>query len=77
MAAYMYSFPIELGRWSRTERANRLCNECNVMGDEEHFIYNCTTVDRTGLDPIPPFSELSSYKHLSVLIQKLKDLNYL
>ena len=72
-----HSFPIELGRWSRTERANRLCNMCNVMGDEEHYIYNCTTLDRTGLDPIPSFSELSTYKHLSALILRLHTLNYL
>lgn len=72
-----HSLPIELGRWSRTERVNRLCNECNCIGDEVHYIYHCTTIDRTGWDPIPPLSELSSYRHLASLISNFKFNFYL
>ena len=36
-----HSMPIELGRWNRTSRENRLCRNCGVLGDEKHFIYHC------------------------------------
>ena len=39
------SMPIELGRWNRTPREDRLCNCCGVLGGERHFTYNCPTID--------------------------------
>ena len=40
-----HSFPIELGRWTRTKREDRLCSTCGVLGDEAHFIYYCSNVE--------------------------------
>ena len=56
-----HSFPIGTGRWSRTKREERLCEKCGVLGDEIHYIYNCTDVNRTGLSTIPDLSELGTY----------------
>lgn len=33
--------PIESVRWGNVERENRLCNFCNKLGDEYHFILEC------------------------------------
>ena len=70
-----HSFPIELGRWSRTNRENRLCSTCGILGDEYHYIYTCTAIDRSSLGEIPAFHELSEYVDLPQLLYLLK--NYL
>ena len=36
--------PIETGRWCGTDRQQRKCNTCHVMGDEHHAIYTCSQV---------------------------------
>ena len=41
--------PIETGRWSRTERKDRLCRLCGVVGDEEHVLFFCSMVNRNNL----------------------------
>ena len=50
--------PIETGRWSRKPRNERLCHSCDVLGDEFHYVFNCTEIDRTGLDLPGTFHEL-------------------
>ena len=37
-----HTLPIEQGRWSGTVREERLCNKCNIIGDEYHFITSCS-----------------------------------
>ena len=34
---------IETGRWTKTERENRLCKQCtqNEIEDENHFLFKC------------------------------------
>ena len=64
-------FPIETGRWTRTKREDRICTTCNVLGDEEHYIYECEEVNRNGLLNIPPMSELTNYEQLPTLLNKL------
>ena len=41
-----HRLPIETGRWSRTPRLDRLCHICNVLGDEYHFLFDCTETFR-------------------------------
>ena len=48
-----HNLPIEAGRWCRTLREDRLCNTCQVLVDEEHYIYTCSEIDRYGLTNIP------------------------
>ena len=66
-----HSMPIETGRWSRTPREERLCTTCNTLGDERHFIYHCTNVDRTDLDDIPELDQLENYGKLKLLMKNL------
>ena len=66
-----HSFPIETGRWSRTKREERLCETCGVLGDEIHYIYSCTDVDRTGLSDIPDLCDLGTYDKLNTLLTNL------
>ena len=66
-----HSMPIETGRWSRTLREERLCTTCNTLGDERHFIYHCTNVDRTDLDDIPELDQLQNYEKLKLLMKNL------
>ena len=42
-----HCLPIETGRWSRVTREQRLCETCNVLGDEHHVKYHCTCMYRT------------------------------
>ena len=39
--------PIETGRWQNIERENRKCVLCNsdAIGDEYHYIFNCSAFD--------------------------------
>ena len=70
-----HSMPIELGRWNRTPREDRLCINCGVLGDERHFIYNCPTIERSELLDIPTLDELDNYDKLPSLLRALA--NYL
>ena len=36
---------IETGRWNRTPREQRLCNKCNELEDEFHFLFECKLYD--------------------------------
>ena len=36
-----HHLPIETMRWGRVKRENRLCSRCHVLGDENHFLFNC------------------------------------
>ena len=68
-----HSMPIEQGRWNRMKRDVRLCNVCNVVGDEKHYIYDCPTIDRTDLGDIPSsLHQLAEYKKLPALLQAIK-----
>ena len=53
-----HHLPIETGRWSRKPRNERLCNSCGVLGDEFHFVFHCTDIDRSGLHLPTTFAEL-------------------
>jgi hypothetical protein len=66
-----HSMPIETGRWSRITREERLCPTCNSLGDERHFIYDCTDVDRTNLGDIPELHQLENYGKLNLLMENL------
>ena len=67
-----HSMPIELLRWNRLNRDVRLCNVCQVVGDERHYIYDCPTVNREDLVDIPELNEIASYEKLPILLQVLK-----
>ena len=68
-----HSMPIETGRWTRVPRENRLCPNCNVLGDERHFLYECNEIDRTDLSDIPELHQLSDYSKLKILMDNLDE----
>ena len=74
---HSHSMPIELGRWNGTKRNLRICKNCKVLGDEKHFIYECPTVNRAGLNDIPSLNKLSNYEKLLALLKNLSDEIYL
>ena len=45
-----HNLPIETGRWCRKLRCERLCETCDVLGDEVHFLFHCTELNRDGLN---------------------------
>ena len=42
--------PIETGRWTRRPREERVCETCDVLGDEKHMLFECNEIDRTNLN---------------------------
>ena len=66
-----HSFPIETGRYTRVKREDRLCIDCRKLGDEEHYIYECLSVDRTDLTNIPTFDKLNKYEKINLLMKNL------
>ena len=69
--------PIETGRWSRTNRADRLCIECGVLGDERHAIYLCRNVDRTNVVIPADLSDIWSSDSIFTLFKNFKNANIL
>ena len=69
-----HHLPVETGRWSRTARANRLCVDCRVLGDELHALYHCSAVDRSDIvlpgDPGNIWESAGVFK----LFQRMKEL---
>ena len=33
---------VETGRYKKVPREDRLCNTCNIIDDEHHFLFDCT-----------------------------------
>ena len=70
-------FPIETGRWNRTARPNRLCLECNELGDEKHYIYNCSAISRDNLTLDNDISKIWEQPSVYELARRLKEKKYL
>ena len=69
----MFTFELAFVPYTRTKREDRLCSTCGVLGDEAHFIYYCSNVERGNLTDIPDLCDLSSYEKLQILLMKLKE----
>ena len=72
-----HMLPIETGRWSRTERQDRLCRTCNVLGDESHALFRCTAVNRDLLDLPGSISEIWKADDIFSLFKRLREANFL
>ena len=44
-----HKLPIETGRWKGLDRCDRVYPECQVLGDEEHFLFHCSLVSRSAI----------------------------
>ena len=71
-----HSLPIETGRWSRKKREDRLCEECKVIGDENHFLYDCCKVERGDLT-LDIMSKIWLRPDIFVMIRRLKNIDVL
>jgi len=47
-----HRLPIETGRWIRTPQNERLCLNCNKLGDEYHYLFECSIFDNERKDLI-------------------------
>ena len=68
--------PIETGRWSRKQRHERLCTNCDTIGDEEHIIYNCTLISRDGIQ-IDEISKLWFQPEVYEIFSRIKAAKFL
>ena len=40
-----HCLPIETGRWQNNPIVNRKCNECGSLGDEYHYLFECSVFE--------------------------------
>ena len=69
--------PIETGRWSRTIRANRICSNCKVLGDERHALFACSVIDRVALELPNSMSEIWNSADIFTLVKRMKEAEML
>ena len=72
-----HRLPIETGRWSRKKREERLCEECKVMGDEAHYVYNCSLVTRNDLSLENDLGRIWTQPDVFQLIKRLGQIDLL
>ena len=72
-----HKLPIETGRWKGLERSDRVCPECMVLGDEEHFLFSCVQVRRDDLHLPLEFENLWKHAGVFELFSRLKDVDVL
>ena len=72
-----HNLPIETGRWARKVRADRLCLDCGVLGDERHALFHCSKIDRNGLVLPNSLSDIWEADDVFPLFGRLKDGNVL
>ena len=73
-----HKLKIEIGRWHRIPRNERLCTTCQELGDENHVIYNCTDVYRDDLTDLPTdIAAVWTYPKISTLFKRIIDADYL
>ena len=73
-----HKLPIEKGRWSNIPRENRYCELCqkNQIGDEYHYIYECTNLSekRTSLLPKHLIEHLNIIKFKNLMTSERKPI---
>ena len=72
-----HNLPVETGRWSRKDREDRVCEVCGVVGDEVHYLYNCTQVQRDDLNVLGDICSIWEQPDIFKLIGRIKSLDIL
>ena len=72
-----HKLPIETGRWKGLDRSDRICPQCNVLGDEEHYLYSCVQVRRDDLQLPLEMKDLWKHAGVFTLFSRLKDIDVL
>lgn len=50
-----HRLPIEVGRWRSIPANERLCSNCNTLGDEFHYLFLCPLFDHELKKLIKPY----------------------
>ena len=72
-----HKLPIETGRWMGLERKDRLCTECNILGDESHYLFYCSRIKRDDFMFSGRFDDLWKDPNVFQLFSRLKDIDVL
>ena len=57
------------------DRNDRVCPECKVLGDEEHFLYDCQQIRRDDLQLPGSFADLWQHANVFKLFSRLVDID--
>ena len=69
-----HKLPIETGRWSRTQRNQRLCKTCGILGDEEHYIFHCPLIKRNDIiNKVMKLEDIWNIKNINLLFMRMKN----
>ena len=68
-----HMLPIETGRWTRTVREERICRECNVLGDEKHALFHCQSICRDNLVLPNTLNTIWESDDVFALFEKMKE----
>ena len=69
-----HNLAIETGRWCRRKREDRLCNTCNLLGDENHAVFSCSKIERSDLLELPEtLSAVWEWEGVNILFKRLRD----
>ena len=72
-----HNLPIEKGRWRRLNREERVCANCNVVGDEHHVLYDCSLIFREDLDLPDDMSCIWTHSDVFRLFERIKETDFL
>ena len=72
-----HNLPIETGRWCQKKREERLCTECDAVGDDLHYVYNCSLVLRDDLKLENDIGRIWTHPDIFTLIRRLKAIDLL
>ena len=59
------------------ERKDRLCTECNILGDESHYLFYCSRIKRDDFMFSGRFDDLWKDPNVFQLFSLLKDIDVL
>ena len=70
-----HRLPIETGRWNLKKREDRLCDVCGVIGNEAHYIYECTRIPRNDLNLNGNIGEVWKQPVIFQVISQIKSID--
>ena len=69
-----HKLPIQVGRYKNIVRSQRICDSCNVLGDEYHFLFICPIFNNVRSLYIPKYYYLkpSTLKYKQLFSSRIK-----
>ena len=72
-----HCLPIETGRWSQRKREDRVCDVCGVVGDEVHYLFDCSRVVRSDLSLCGNIHDIWKQPDVYKMIGRIKSIDLL